>query len=121
MIVHAAQKELRINASCKPDLKKYRETFGLHLFGDAEKFVYAEQYTLEPLRAQGEAALRCKDVEGMESVRLGPKKVYTPSEEKAHLFYGKEYSLNASTDVTRHLTPTAANPVIRRIWPMRPP
>ena len=70
MIVHAAQKELRINASCKPDLKKYREMFGLHLFGDAEKFVYAEKYTLEPLRAQGEAALRCKDVEGIESVRL---------------------------------------------------
>jgi hypothetical protein len=70
VIVHAAQKELRINASCKPDLKKYRETFGLHLFGDSEKFVYAEKYTLEPLRAQGEAALRCKDVDGIESVRL---------------------------------------------------
>lgn len=70
VIVHAAQRELRINASCKPDLKKYRETFGLHLFGDAEKFVYAEKYTLEPLRAQGEVALRCKDVEGIESVRL---------------------------------------------------
>ena len=33
VIVHAAQKELRINASCKPDLRKYREMFGLHLFG----------------------------------------------------------------------------------------
>ena len=70
VIVHAAQNELRINASCKPDLRQYREMFGLHLFGDAEKFVYEEKYTLEPLRAQGEAALRCKDVEGIESVRL---------------------------------------------------
>ena len=70
VIVHAAQKELRINASCKPDVRKYREMFGLYLFGDAEKFVYAEKYSLEPLRAQGEAALRCKDVEGIESVRL---------------------------------------------------
>jgi hypothetical protein len=70
VIVHAAQKELRINASCKPDLRKYREMFGLYLFGDAGKFVYIEKYTLEPLRAQGEAALRCKDVDGIESVRL---------------------------------------------------
>ena len=70
VIVHAEQKELRINASCKPDLRKYREMFGLHLFGDAERFVYVEKYTLEPLRAQGEAALRARDVEGIESVRL---------------------------------------------------
>ena len=70
VIVDVAHNELRINASCKPDLRKYRELFGLHLFGDAEKFVYAEKYTLEPLREHGEAALRCKDIEGIESVRL---------------------------------------------------
>jgi hypothetical protein len=70
VIVDAAHNELRINASCKPDLRKYRELFGLHLFGDAERFVYAEKYTLEPLREHGEAALRCKDVEGIESVWL---------------------------------------------------
>lgn len=70
VVVDTAHNELRINASCKPDLRQYRELFGLHLFGDGQKFVYAEKYTLEPLREHGEAALRCKDVEGIESVRL---------------------------------------------------
>lgn len=70
VIIDLAHAELRINASSKPDVRKYREAFGLHLFGDVGKFVYGEKYTLEPLREQCEASLRCKDIEGIESVRL---------------------------------------------------
>lgn len=62
--------ELRINASSLAELKLYREMFGKHLFGDHEKFVYVEKYTLEPLKQQGEEALRCRDIAGMEWVRL---------------------------------------------------
>jgi hypothetical protein len=69
VIIDATHNELRINASCKPDLRRYRELFGLHLFGNADTFVYAEKYTLEPLR-KGEAALRCIDVDGIDSVLL---------------------------------------------------
>lgn len=69
-IVDLVQCELRINAASAPDLRKYRELLGLHLFGDAGTFVYAEKYTLEPLRSQGEAALRYRDIEGIEWVRL---------------------------------------------------
>jgi hypothetical protein len=62
--------ELRINASALAELKFYREMFGKHLFGDEQKFIYVEKYTLEPLKEQGEEALRCRDIAGMEWVRL---------------------------------------------------
>jgi len=62
--------ELRVNSPSAPDIRKYRELFGLHLFGNSETFVYAEKYTLEPLKRAGEAALRCRDIEGIESVDL---------------------------------------------------
>jgi hypothetical protein len=62
--------ELRINASSPWDFRLYREKFGLHLFGDSNKFVYAEKYTLAPLQKYGPAALYCRDVGGMVWVRL---------------------------------------------------
>ena len=62
--------ELRMNASGPWDLRLYREKFGLHLFGDPARFVYAEKYTLAPLQKYGAAALYCRDVGGMEWVRL---------------------------------------------------
>ncbi|MGD0627578.1 MAG: hypothetical protein ABSB32_23120 [Thermodesulfobacteriota bacterium] len=43
---------------------------GLHLFGDPNKFVYTEKYTLAPLQEHGPAALYCRDVGGMVWVRL---------------------------------------------------
>lgn len=69
-IYDMAHNELRINASGPWDLRLYRELFGLHLFGDPNKFVYAEKYTLTPLQKLGPAALYCRDVGGMEWVRL---------------------------------------------------
>jgi len=70
VILDVVHHELRIGAANAADLQKYREVFGVHLFGDPEIFRYAEKYTLEPLRSQGIAALRCRDVEGVDSVRL---------------------------------------------------
>ena len=66
----SAQNELRINASRLADLRLYRAKFGLHLFGDAEYFVYAEKYTLRPLQQRGQASLFCRDIGGMEAVWL---------------------------------------------------
>ena len=65
-----AHNELRINASSPGDFRLYRDKFGLHLFGDPNKFVYAEKYTLAPLQEHGPAALYCRDVGGMVWVRL---------------------------------------------------
>ena len=70
VIYDTAHNELRINASSPGDFRLYRDKFGLHLFGDPNKFVYAEKYTLAPLQERGPAALYCRDVGGMVWVRL---------------------------------------------------
>jgi hypothetical protein len=70
VVYDSVNNEFRINASGLWDLRLYREKFSLHLFGDADRFVYAEKYTLAPLQTQGLAALYCRDVGGLESVRL---------------------------------------------------
>jgi hypothetical protein len=63
------------------DLRLYRAKFGLHLFGDAEYFVYAEKYTLRPLQQRGEASLFCRDIGGMEAVWLNDIEYAWPGED----------------------------------------
>jgi hypothetical protein len=70
VIYDAVHNELRINAGTIGDLKEYRAQFGAQLFGDEGKFVFAEKYTLEPLKQDPQAALACRDVAGIESVAL---------------------------------------------------
>jgi hypothetical protein len=70
VLLDLAHKELRINASSVPDLRQYRALFGRHLFRNDDYFVFAEKYTLEPLQKVGELALNCRDIEGIESVKL---------------------------------------------------
>jgi hypothetical protein len=62
--------ELRISTSTIGEMRLYREKFGKHVFGDPDRFVYSQKYTLAPLRAEGIAALYCRDVSGMEWVHL---------------------------------------------------
>jgi hypothetical protein len=47
-IVDLINNELRINAKGITVVKLYREVFCQHLFGDKDRFVYADKYTLEP-------------------------------------------------------------------------
>jgi hypothetical protein len=70
VVYDAVNNELRISTGTIGELRLYREKFGKHVFGDPEKFVYTQKYTLEPLRTEGVAALRCRDVGGLEWVRL---------------------------------------------------
>jgi|DewCreStandDraft_4_1066084.scaffolds.fasta_scaffold13472_2 hypothetical protein len=70
VILDTANPELRINSASAPDMRKYRELFGLHLFGSAETFRYADKYSLEPLRKLGQASLECSDFPSLESARL---------------------------------------------------
>jgi len=62
--------ELRISTSTIGELRLYREKFGKHVFGDPEKFVYSQKYTLAPLKTEGVGSLQCRDVGGIEWVRL---------------------------------------------------
>ncbi len=70
IILDTSNPELRINSASAPDMRKYRELFGLHLFGSAETFRYAQKYSLEPLRKLGPASLECSDFPNLESARL---------------------------------------------------
>ncbi|HOQ47573.1 MAG TPA: hypothetical protein PLA43_20235 [Bryobacteraceae bacterium] len=70
VILDTVNPELRINSASAPDMRKYRELFGLHLFGSAETFRYADKYNLEPLRKLGQASLECSDFPALESARL---------------------------------------------------
>ena len=70
VIYDALNNELRISASTIGELRLYREKFGKHVFGDPEKFVYTQKYTLAPLKTEGASALRCRDVGGIDWVRL---------------------------------------------------
>ncbi|MCA9633922.1 MAG: hypothetical protein KC766_40010, partial [Myxococcales bacterium] len=62
--------ELSMRAETKKIGILYREKFGLHLFGDATMFPETTKYTLEPLISEGEDALVCSDVEGIDWVKL---------------------------------------------------
>ena len=62
--------ELSMRAETKKIGILYREKFGLHLFGDATMFPETTKYTLEPLISDGEDALVCSDIEGIDWVKL---------------------------------------------------
>jgi hypothetical protein len=70
VIYDVAHNELRINASTFGDVREYRALFGRHIFGGEGKFVFAEKYTLEPLKKLGREALNCLDIPGLEKVEL---------------------------------------------------
>jgi hypothetical protein len=68
--------ELRINACSDGEKELYRAVFGKHLFDDPDAFPGTEKYSLDPLREQGEAALSCADIAGLEWVRLTELQVF---------------------------------------------
>jgi hypothetical protein len=70
VIYDAIHNELRINASTFADVREYRVQFGRHVFGGEDKFVFAEKYTLDPLKKDGRAALNCRDIAGLDTVKL---------------------------------------------------
>jgi hypothetical protein len=70
VIYDLERNELRISTSTLGELKLYREKFGQYVFDDPERFVYASKYTLAPLQTAGAASLRCRDIGGLEWIRL---------------------------------------------------
>ena len=51
-------------------VEAYRTMFGYVFYGDREFFSGDDVFTLEPLMKDGEKALECKEIKGMESVTL---------------------------------------------------
>lgn len=70
LIYQPAVRELQIDADVAAEREVYRRYFGRHFFGDDHHFPGTAFYTLDPLRTDGERALVCSDVEGMELVTL---------------------------------------------------
>ncbi|MBF0186251.1 MAG: hypothetical protein HQM06_17930 [Magnetococcales bacterium] len=63
--------ELGIRATGSKGKKTlYRETIGQFLFGNANQFQGRRKFTLAPLEKDGENALVCSDVDGLEHVTL---------------------------------------------------
>jgi hypothetical protein len=64
--------EIRLNANTIGIKSLYRRQFGRHLFGDEDLFPDngPAKYTLEPLRSDGQSAMVCSDIEGLDWVRL---------------------------------------------------
>jgi hypothetical protein len=70
LVYSATLGELRISAPTKSEKEIYRELLGLHLFGSSAHFPSCQKYTLEPLREDGQAALVCSDIEGLDWIKL---------------------------------------------------
>ena len=62
--------ELQVHAGTQAETRTYSKLFGRHLFGNDTHFPSALKYTLDPLRTDGEKALVCSDVDGLDGVRL---------------------------------------------------
>lgn len=73
--------ELGIHARRPWEKEVYRHLFGKHVFADEQTFGGTSKYTLDPLWEDGEAALRCQDVPGIEWVKLGELRSFQPGRE----------------------------------------
>ena len=79
-----ARGELRIHAAAMCEREFYRSWFGFHLFGQRAFFPREATYTLKPLIRDGEEALNCLDVEGLEWVRLQEVEMLWPGSSSAN-------------------------------------
>jgi hypothetical protein len=77
--------ELRVHAGTQGERELYRRNFGLFVFEDENFFPGEGKYTLQPLIADGAAALNCLDVEGMEWVKLKELEFLWPGSGRGNL------------------------------------
>lgn len=71
VVVYSPERdELRIHAGSKGERELYQETFGMRLFGDDRRFSERKAFTLEPLRADGSAALEWDGTGDVERIVL---------------------------------------------------
>ena len=70
--------ELGVHARRPWEKQLYQSLVGKHVFGDEQLFCGTAKYTLDPLWHDGEAALRCLDIPGIEWVKLGELRTFHP-------------------------------------------
>jgi len=70
--------ELGIHARRPWENEVYQRLFGKHIFGDEKMFGGTSKYTLDPLWEDGKAALRRRDVPGIEWGKLGELRSFRP-------------------------------------------
>jgi hypothetical protein len=69
--------EVRIHARTRGERELYRQHFGQLLHGDSDYFADRLAYTLEPLRQQGQDALRSDGLEGISKITLRELEVFS--------------------------------------------
>ncbi|WP_372624704.1 hypothetical protein [Falsiroseomonas sp.] len=62
--------EIAVHAGTLGEKRLYLRTLGEHLFGDEAYFPSGPRFTLSPLANEGAEALLCKDIPGIEAIRL---------------------------------------------------
>lgn len=81
VVVYSPERdEIRLHAGTKWEKDLYRETFGRRLFGDPDHFSERKNYSLDPLRADGEEALDVSDIPGIVRVVLREFEITWPGE-----------------------------------------
>ena len=70
LIYDTESDSIGVHAATKGETNLYLDRIGRHFFGDPDYFPSAARFTLAPLFGDGEAALYCDDVPGLERVRL---------------------------------------------------
>ena len=70
--------ELRVHVATESEREFYRGWFGSHLFGQRTFFAREAIYSLHPLIRDGARALHCRDVEGLEWVKLREVEMLCP-------------------------------------------
>lgn len=67
--------ELRIHAKSKAARDLYRRELGMLIAGDPRHFPGDDKYTLDPLMEEGQRALYCRDITGVDSIILSSLRV----------------------------------------------
>jgi hypothetical protein len=83
-VVRPVISEIRLNICGKAAwmVENYRTQFGEILYGDPEYFYGVAVFTLKPLLEQGRAALSCREISGLASIRMIQCKILMPNENK---------------------------------------
>ncbi len=79
-VIRPGISEIRLNISGKAPwiIETYRIQFGDVLYGNPEYFNGEAVFTLKPLLEQGHAALSCREISGLDSIRMIQCKIETP-------------------------------------------
>lgn len=90
------ERMLKIHSETKRENAVYRNRIGKHCFGDENYFFVGDgrkQYTLDPIREQGRDAIVCRDISGLEWVRLKELQTLIPDQNNYCEIFKSEHCL----------------------------